>query len=373
MLVANGRYEQMFTPAVTLDFLELYTNRTDVQLEQQYGNFTNGTAAKAVIGETEHLFEPHDAHIIYETVAWFELAFYGAIRWPITITSTYDILSFVITLIGVISICFVAILYLHNYIWKDQSINLRKDPLQEANLIKMVIGYVIAGIMGMVFIIPGIFFFSEILPIALGELLYGIAMGTAIGIIIMYYFLTRKSENLKFRDIPSKIRAMCSGNWARSILFGIIAAALFALAIAGVSHWSSVITFPNARELGAIFSMALLFFPWLLMKEFYFRTIQGQLKFSNHFKEYFTMTGIGIGLDTLLIVPLMLAIWGQGSLFGFLALALTVVLLFNVIQQILVTWVFMYSGRNILGSTVFLCIFYAWMMVNFYPFGFALF
>jgi hypothetical protein len=85
------------------------------------------------------------------------------------------------------------------------------------------------------------------------------------------------------------------------------------------------------------------------------------------------MVGIGIGLDSLLIVPLMLLIWGQGSIFGFLALALTVVLIYNVIQQILVTWVYMYSGRNLLGSTIFLCLFYAWMMVNFYPFGLPLF
>jgi len=274
---------------------------------------------------------------------------------------------------GVIAFCFVLVLYVHNYLWKDQPINPRKNQLKNTSLTKMVLGYVGAGIFGLLFLIPGLFLFSEILPVSLGELLYGLAMGTSVGILVMYYLITRKNELLRFRDLPSKIRAMCSGNYYRAILYGIVTSVLFALAIAAVAHWSAIITLPTARELGAIFSMAFLFFPWLLIKEFYFRTVQGQLKFSNRFKEYFSMAGIGTGLDALLIVPLMLLIWGQGSIFGFLALALTVVLLFNVIQQILVTWVYMYSGRNILGSAVFLSIFYAWMMVNFYPFGSALF
>ncbi|TFG04614.1 MAG: alpha/beta fold hydrolase [Promethearchaeota archaeon] len=373
LLIANGRLEQMFTPALTLEFLELYTNRTDVVLEHQYGSFSNGTAAKAVIGETEHLFEPHDAHIIYETAAWFELAFYGSLRWPITLTSTYNDLSFAITLIGVIAFCFVLVLYVHNYLWKDQPINLRKDQLQNTSIIKMGLGYVGAGIIGLLFLIPGLFLFSEVLPVSMGELLYGLAMGTSIGILVMYYFITRKSESLRLRALPSRIRAMCSGNYWRAILYGIVVSVIFAVCITAIANWSAVITLPTARELGAIFSMAFLFFPWLLLKEFYFRTIQGQLNFSNRFKEYFSMVGIGTGLDSILIVPLMLLIWGKGSIFGFLALALTVVFLFNVIQQTLVTWVYMYSGRNLLGSSIFLSIFYAWMMVNFYPFGLALF
>ncbi|NVM29941.1 MAG: alpha/beta fold hydrolase [Candidatus Helarchaeota archaeon] len=373
LLICNSHLEQMFTADMTLDFLKLYTNRTDVELETPYGNFTNGTRAKAVLGMTEHLFEPMDPHIINETVAWFELAFYGVIRWDITLTSTFNTISFAITLIGIIAICFVTILYLHNYLWKDQKINLRKGMVPDTSLTKLIIYYVMASFFGTVFLLPGIFLFPEVTPISMGELLYAIPVGNAIGIIIMYYFIIRKTEKLGFRNIPTKIKAMCSGNYGRSILYGIVAAVLFAMAIASVAHWSTIITFPTAREVGAIFGMALLFFPWLLIKEFYFRTVQGQLNFSNRFKEYFTMVGIGFLMDAALFTPMMLLSWGNGFLFGFVALALTVVIVFSLIQQIIVTWVYMYSGRSILGSTVFLCIFYPWMMINFFPFGFPLF
>ncbi len=373
LLVANGRYEQMFTESVTLDFLKLFTNRTDVQLEQQYGDFTNGTAAKAVIGGTEHLFEPHDPHIIYETVAWFELAFYGTVKWPISITAPYVTFSFALALIGMIALCFVAILYLHNYLWRDKEVNPRKDLVQNTSTFKLTVFYIIATAIGILFLIPFSILFSTVLPISMGQLLYAMLVGNAIGTLIMYYLIIRKTEKLSFKVIPSKIKMMCSGTPWRAILYGILSAVLLALGITAIADWSTIITFPTPREFGTIFGMVILFFPWLLIKEFYFRTVQGQLKFSNRFKEYFTMVGVGLIMDSLLLVPPMILCWGQDQIFGFLALVLTVVLLYSVIQQILVTWVYMYSSRNILGSTIFLCIFSAWMMINFYPFGFPFF
>jgi pimeloyl-ACP methyl ester carboxylesterase len=373
LLLADGRYEQMFTPSVTLDFLKLYTNRSDVQLEQQYGDFTNGTAAKAVTGETEHLFEPLDPHIIYETAAWFELAFYGTIRWPISITAPYVSFSFALALIGMIALCFVAILYLHNYLWRDKNISLQTNRVQNTSIVRLVVFYIVATGLNIPFLLPLSILFSDVLPISMGQLLYAMMVGAAIGTLIMYYFILRKTEKLSFKAIPAKIKTMCSGKPWRSILFGILSAILLALGITAIADWSTVITFPTPREFGTIFGMTILFFPWLLIKEFYFRTVQGQLKFSNRFKEYFTMVGIGVIMDFVLLLPPMILCWGQGDIFGFLALILTVVLIYTVIQQILVTWVYMYSGRNILGSTIFLCIFYAWMMINFYPFGFPMF
>jgi pimeloyl-ACP methyl ester carboxylesterase len=373
LLIANGRYEQMFTPSVTLDFLKLYTNRSDVHLEQLYGDFTNGTAAKAVTGETEHLFEPHDPHIMYETAAWFELTFYGTLRWPISITAPYASLSFAIALMGMIALCFVAIFYLHNYLWRDKEINLRKDLVQNTSTLKLVIYYIAATGIGILLLIPLSILFADVLPISMGQLLYAIPVGNAIGILLMYYLIIRNKEKLGFRAIPSKIKMMCSGNPWRAILYGILSAVLLALGITAIADWSTLITLPTPREIGTIFGTAILLFPWLLIKEFYFRTVQGQLKFSNRFKEYFVMVGLGFIMDAFLFIPPMILCWGQGSVFGFLALILTVEVIYSVIQQILVTWVYMYSGRNILGSTVFLCIFSAWMMVNFYPFGVAMF
>ena len=181
----------------------------------------------------------------------------------------------------------------------------------------------------------------------------------------MYYFLLRK-ERLGFRDIPSKFKVMCSANPKLSIFYGFSVAIIYIASIAAISHWSNTATIPTIIELLVMLYITALFFPFLLIKEFYFRVIQGRLNEPNRLKEYFKMTGIGILIDNLLFVPIMILLLGS----DFLALALTVVILFSIIQQILVTWVYIFSGRNILGSTLFLCIFYAWMIINFYPFEF---
>jgi hypothetical protein len=205
--------------------------------------------------------------------------------------------------------------------------------------------------------------FSAVTPIKNANTMLALLVGSAISTIIIYYFLLKR-ERLGFRDISSKFKLMCSSNPRLSLLYGIGIAILYISSITAISHWSNTATIPTIREYMMILYITALFFPFILVKEFYFRIIQGRLNEPHRLKEYFKMTGLGIILDNILFVPIMLILWGS----DFLALALTVVILFSIIQQILVTWVYMHSGRNILGSTLFLCIFYAWMIINFYPF-----
>jgi len=374
LLIANGKFEQMFTEQISLNFLKEYLNLSEVSTETQYGDFSAGNACKVVMGSTEHLFESFDYHIIYESVTWFELAFYGTTRWEITITSVYCQISFFITLIGLLFLGFIAIVYINKWIWKGKPQDLQKDLIQNSSLmstIGLIIFYIISMIIGVVIMGIGVFTLGEILPVSLGELLYGILLGTAIGCIIMFYLFVRKK--VKMREIPSRIRKLCSKNYIRSTIYGIISVIVFIILLTLISCWTFLVSIPTIRELGAILGMTILFFPWFLLKEFYFRNVQGNLKIKNPIKEYFAMFGIGFIMDSGIIFPLMAFLWGTTPITGFLALALTVVVIFSFIQQCLVTWIYIYSGRNILGSAIFLSIFYAWMIVNFYPFGLPLF
>jgi hypothetical protein len=118
-----------------------------------------------------------------------------------------------------------------------------------------------------------------------------------------------------------------------------------------------------------IFSLVFLLFPFFFLREFYLRGfIQERLKYASRIREYFTMLVIAIFIDILIFIPVMMIGWQSISL-SFVALALTAVTLFIIFQQVLTTWVYMNSGRNILGSTVFYCILFAWMAICFYPFG----
>ena len=117
--------------------------------------------------------------------------------------------------------------------------------------------------------------------------------------------------------------------------------------------------------------LTLICFPFFLIKEFYFRNVQGCLKTSRRSIEYFSMVFIGIFMDNFLLGLSMLFKYSNllympdnsRYVFGWV--------IFSIIQQFTTTWVYMWSGRNILGSTMFLSIFFAWMSVIFLPsFGF---
>jgi hypothetical protein len=149
------------------------------------------------------------------------------------------------------------------------------------------------------------------------------------------------------------------------ITTGIVSVGLF-IAMFG---WNIVVSMPTPRENGVIFSLVILLFPFFFLREFYLRGfIQEHLNPTGRIREYFTMIFIAILLDTIIFIPVMMIGWQSVSL-SFVALALTFVMLFIIFQQVLTTWVYMNSGRNILGSTVFYCILFAWMVICAYPFG----
>lgn len=366
VLLAVGRFEQGATEIRALTTLSAITRQDNMETGVLYGNFSEKTACKVIVGNSEHLFEPQDYTIVYETVQWFELAFNGEEATDVVVTVFYFQFSYVITLFGVVALFFVLIVYLSYYIFKKDYVYPEKDILKDTSILKLIIYYLIcASLIGFIVFLFLSDFFTSIIPISSSDETFSFIFGNSIGIIIIYYLSTLRNERLSLKDIQVNFKEMCSPNYSRSILFGIIATLLAATFITTISHWSTFTSILTVREIGTVLAFSLIHFPFLLIKEFYFRTIQGHLKTPNKIKEYSQMTVIGIFIDNILFVPVMLLQWGSSGL----ALSLTVLILFSMIQQVLVTWVYMYSGRNILGSTIFLCIFYSWMTVNFFSFG----
>ncbi|MHA1293492.1 MAG: alpha/beta hydrolase family protein [Promethearchaeota archaeon] len=372
LLIAIGKYEQIFSEDMALEFLQEYTGKKNVEIGKQYGDFEKGDATKVVIGKnSEHLAEVFDYTIIFETVQWFELAFNGEEADDIQLTVQYYQLFFIISLVGVVLLIFIIAIYSCNRLWPTGLQYPEKTIIENISLMKLISIYILGAFIGAIFLFPLSIIFTSVLPVSMGHMLYAFMVGTAIGVIIVYYFfIIRPNDNLRIKDFSQKIKDICSTTPKSSIFFSIAIAIISITLLASIMHWSTTATFPTAREIGAIVGMTILFFPFLLIKEFYFRNIQGCLETSNRIEEFFKMVSIGILIDNLLLIPLLIITW-QSSNFtlAFIALSLTVVLIFSIIQQILVTWIYMHSGRNILGSTIFLCIIYSWMIINFFPFG----
>ncbi len=373
LMMAIGKYEQIFSQDDAIEFLKEYTNKKEVKIDRLYGDFDKGTATKAIIGPTaEHLAEVIDTKIVYETVQWFEQAFNGEEADDISLTLPYNQAFLVVSIVGVITLIFLSTIQLKKYIFKKRTPATVEKEENNLNPKKMALLYFLAFGIGAIFLFPFSTIFATALPVSMGNMLFSMLVGTAIGItIVSYLFVAREGDKRSLKVLAQNVKELYTPNYKNSLLFGILAAIIVTTGIASIMHWSSTATFLTAREIGAVVVMAYILFPFLLIKEYYFRTLQNQLKEPSKIKEYLKMLGIGILIDNALTVLLAAFIWqNSDSNLAFYALALTIVGLFSIIQQVFVTWIYSNSGRNILGSAVFLAILYSWMIVNFFPFGY---
>jgi len=303
LLIALGQYEQLFSAEMATQFLKGYTGLSIISLNTQYGSFTDYNATKIIIGPfSEHLYERHDPVILYGIAEWFELAFFGGVRWEISITSVYHAMSYYISVFGAVCLSFVIILYARNYIFKERQENLRKELIRNSSLIRLLVSYIIVGIIGFLSFILFSSIFTDVLPVSSGNSLFAFYSGMTVGTILIYYLLIFRKEGLKIKDAPLKIRELTSENYMRSLFLGIFAAILLIITISSVTHWSETPFFPTAREIGTMIGLVIIFFPLLFIKEFYFRTVQSYLDHKNRFKEYFSMVGIGVFLDNIVLI-----------------------------------------------------------------------
>ena len=371
LLATYALLDQGITEEEGLNFLRTYTGNSAAEMGTLYGNFNDGTAAKVAVSSWgEHLLEPINSEIIYETVQWFEQAFNGAQATDIQLTAPYLITSIMVSLVGLILVLFTIVSYLGSFIFKG----LQKHPLSgeemEKSPVKPILGYLFAAIIGFVLLIPLSGLFIDVAPISMFNSVFaGQVVGLATGIVIASLIFSFKSGKLQLNTIWVRMREMVSTTPFMSVLYGVLTGLISIGLLITLYEWSFVASIPTTRETGVIFSFVFLLFPFFLLREFYLRGfIQERLNHTSRIREYLMMLTITIVCDILIFIPVMMIGWQTATL-GFIALSLTVITLFIIFQQILVTWVYMNSGRNILGSTIFYCILFAWMVICFFPFG----
>lgn len=371
LLATFALYDQGITQEEGLSFLRAYTGLEQVEIGTLYGDFNDGNATKVSISpNSEHLLEPIDSAIIYEAVQWFENAFNGAQATDIQLTSQYLIIALVGSLVGLLLILFTFISYLGSYIFKGGQVHPPSSVESDKFPLRPILGYLLAAFLGFILLIPLSTYFVDIAPLTMFNSVFaGQAVGLATGVVVVSFLFSFKGGKLHLQTIFARIKEMISTSPYFSLAFGTIAGLVSVIALITVFDWSIVASMPTTREIGVMFSLVFLLFPFFFLREFYLRGfIQERLRNSGRIREYFTMLVIAIFVDILIFIPVMMIGWQSVSL-SFVALALTAVTLFIIFQQVLTTWVYMNSGRNILGSTIFYCILFAWMVICFYPFG----
>ncbi|MGY5878746.1 MAG: alpha/beta fold hydrolase [Candidatus Thorarchaeota archaeon] len=371
LLAVFALYDQGITQDDGLNFLRAHTGYDEVEIGTLYGDFNGGNATKVSISpNSEHLLEPIDSAIIFEAVQWFEYAFNGAPATDVHLTSQYLILSLIVSLTGTLLVLFTFISFLGSYVFKGRQVHPRASTESEKFPLRQILGYLLAAFIGFVLLIPLSAFFVDVAPITMFNSVFGgQAVGLASGVVLVLLLYSYSNRKLQLQTMLTRIKEMSSSSSYLSILYGIIAGIVSIIALIAMFDWSFVASMPTTRETGVIFSLVFLLFPFFFLREFYLRGfIQERLKYTSRIREYFTMLVIAILIDIAIFIPVMMIGWQTTSL-SFVALALTAVTLFIIFQQVLTTWVYMNSGRNILGSTIFYCILFAWMVICFYPFG----
>ncbi len=371
LLATYALYDQGITREEGLEFLKSYTGRDNVEIGTLYGSFQDGNATEVSISPYgDHLMEPINSEIIYEAVQWFEQAFNGAAASDIHLTSQYLIVSLIVSLTGLLLVLFVFMAYLGVYIFKGTQVHPRPTEEGKGFPVKPILGYLLAAFIGFVLLLPLSSYFADVAPITMfnsvfGGQVVGLATGVAIAILLFSY----AGRRLQLSTVLIRMKEMISTSPFRSVLYGLITGLLSIIAFMVMYDWSFVTSVPTVRETGVIFALVFLLFPFFFLREFYLRGyIQERLRYSSRMREYFTMLVIAVFSDILVFIPVMMIGWQTVTL-GFIALALTAVTFFVIFQHIMVTWNYMNSGRNILGSTLFYCILFAWMVICFYPFG----
>jgi len=377
LLMIFAAVESGITEPYLKQLLTEYTGKRNVTLGEFYGDWTSGNNTMVYVDSfSEHFFEVMDTSIIFQSIKWFEQAFAIESTSEISITTPILQIFTFISFIGVITLTFIIVVYLSDSLFKRKIIYPEREILKKSKdlsvykLIKYYSVYIV--LIGFIIFLFLIELFKDVLLISTVSIILLILFGNAIGTILVYFLLIMaRVENSSIKTFHLKIREMSSTNSGRSTIFGVLTAFLLTTGMATIWHWSAHNIIPTISEIGIMIGLVFISFPFFLFKEFYFRIVQGRLKNTGKLREYLKMVIIGIFMDILIIGLIKLAGWTYLMLMPKGVLYLFVWIIFSTIQNIFTTWIYMWSGRNILGSTIFLSILFAWMSIIFLPsFGF---
>jgi len=105
---------------------------------------------------------------------------------------------------------------------------------------------------------------------------------------------------------------------------------------------------------------------WII-KEFFFRSIQDNLKNPKSYRAYVKMVLLGMLMDNFIIAMIFSFGWAN---FVYMTINLSyfvVWIRFSLIQQITAGWIYRYSRGNILASSIYSSIIYAGLAVLIFP------
>ncbi|MHA2111506.1 MAG: alpha/beta fold hydrolase [Candidatus Hodarchaeales archaeon] len=79
LLITVGKYDELFDiQALYTTLAPIFGSSSPIESGQLYGNFTDGSARKLILGQTNHLFETIDSIIVSETIDWLNRSLFDS-------------------------------------------------------------------------------------------------------------------------------------------------------------------------------------------------------------------------------------------------------------------------------------------------------
>ncbi|NVM53603.1 MAG: alpha/beta fold hydrolase [Candidatus Helarchaeota archaeon] len=362
LLIAMGGLEELFTYEAMIAFLKNATDRVNVTDGVQYGYFINGTAKKLFIAPyADHILEITDSAIQNEICAWFRDSFYTGTTQPNT--EIYRQIFGIIALLGAVIGFFVFIPYMKPVIYKNVKENPRKieDPNATKKILLYIGGYCLVTMIAFLLLLPLSALFTQNLNLIMANFIIGLFMGYAIGLFLVFYLMHRYIDK-DSRPFVRRIKEEISHNFKPSVLFGLVVFLFSFGSLTAILHWNMFDLLPTVRELGATLFVAILLFPYVFLDQLYIRNLQSYIP-QGRIKELLKVVLLSSVAKIALFIPILFINLGLASIF------VMILLLAFPLLEMLSTWVYMYSGRNIISPAIFTTLLLAWVLVAVMPFG----
>lgn len=363
LLIAMGGLEELFTEAQALAFLQNATGGIPgVVPNQLYGNHTYGNATKLFIAPfSDHILEIVDVQIMAETCEWFRDSFYTGSSPPIT--DLYRQIFILLAVAGAGMAFFPINAYLKPIIQRKQPENPRKidDPHYKKKVFLYIGGYWLVTIIAFVLLLPLSMIFSQNLNFIMGNYLIGLFIGYAIGLLLMFY-VVHKCVDKDPRPFLRRIKEQISNHFNQSMFFGIVIFLYSFGTLVGLLHWNFFDLLPTTREFGATLMLAMILFPYALLDQLYIRNMQSHIA-RGRLKEEFKVVLLASVAKITMFIPVLFVDLGLASL------AVMILLIGFPFLELLTTWIYMYSGRNLIAPAIYLTLILSWVLVAVMPFG----
>jgi pimeloyl-ACP methyl ester carboxylesterase len=369
LLITMGGLEELFTEEQALEFLK---NATGGLIDPvfpgiTYGNFSYGNATRLVIDPlADHILEISSSQIMAETCAWFLNSFdpqgdYQAA--DIQVTNNWRQIFIIMAALGSLLGFFVFVPYMKPVIFKYKPENPHKieDSNARKKLLLYIGGYCLVNIIAFLLLIPMAAIFSQSINLIMSNYLLGLFMGFAVGLFLVFYLMHRFVEKDQ-RPYLRRIKDEIAHNFNRSALYGIVVFLYSFGTLTAILHWSLFDLLPTTRELGTTFVVALMIFPYIFLDQLYIRNMQSYVP-QGRIKELLRVVILSSVAKLILFAPILFID------LGFASLVILILIIAFPFLELLGTWVYMYSGRNVISPAIYLTLILSWFLVALMPFG----